>query len=628
MSSAEEILQFECPKCGKRLRAGRKIAGRRVKCPKCEHEVRVPGSPQKKQDADDWLELDTPAIADLPARSAASEKTRAENEQKRERHRVGRKPTVPDGASQPKRGGQDGARLSRKAKIASGENTASVPKPKAEKQPTASPSQEAAGSIPADLGDELSLEPETPRKPVAQSSPAKNSNGNRPSAASDRANVDGSRAGAKGQPPPSVFDEEDFGDDFKLAEPEDSPPKKKKDVDSLLAAQLGEELLSDLEDDAGPLPPLGAEPVQEAESVDEDNPRYRITCPICDTPQYVRLAQKGSKIKCPDCFHVYAVPAPSAAVLAKNKKKKPTSIDDGPGLALSPTDESINTSEKREKSQAAKILEKAKSDVSEDEIDDLYGDGEFDTKGFVQRTFGCFKDPICLAQIVGYAIVFGLLFAGFQWTGERMNSAFGKGLMFVTMLIMPLVVMLFSLPMLAAGLALIESVANNEPRVKTWPGFDLFDNMGDVFVVLIALAASFLPGGFIGGVLGNTLSLGVQVQLTGIMLTTFALFPIILLSLLDNGSLFQPISGAIISSLKEAAESWGGYYLKTMVGFGAVTLAWYLLIGHNVVTAAIAGMLIPVLFFFVCQQIGALADGIAEHLSFEFSVESDEEDEE
>ncbi len=75
----------------------------------------------------------------------------------------------------------------------------------------------------------------------------------------------------------------------------------------------------------------------------------------------------------------------------------------------------------------------------------------------------------------------------------------------------------------------------------------------------------------------------------------------------------------MIVSIGQVAEAWGGYYLKTMVAFGAVLVSWYLLLGNSPFAAGLAGFLLPGLLFFTCQQVGALADSIAEHLSFEFT---------
>ena len=117
---------------------------------------------------------------------------------------------------------------------------------------------------------------------------------------------------------------------------------------------------------------------------------------------------------------------------------------------------------------------------------------------------------------------------------------------------------------------------------------------------------------------------GHRIILVGILGTTFLLFPVLLLSMLDNGSMFQPVSTLVFRSITGSAEAWGAYYLKTLFGFFCVQVAWFLLLGTNPLAAAVGGFLVPWLLFFTCQQIGALAQGIGEYLSFEFASEDEQ----
>ena len=103
----EEVLEFQCPKCSKKLKAGPSFAGRRVKCPGCSQAVTVPGvlvndqrssvppkatapsagpiappplieSAKKAEPLDDlWLSLDVPAIDDVQERETAAADAKA-----------------------------------------------------------------------------------------------------------------------------------------------------------------------------------------------------------------------------------------------------------------------------------------------------------------------------------------------------------------------------------------------------------------------------------------------------------------------------------------------------------------------------------------------------------------------
>ena len=101
------------------------------------------------------------------------------------------------------------------------------------------------------------------------------------------------------------------------------------------------------------------------------------------------------------------------------------------------------------------------------------------------------------------------------------------------------------------------------------------------------------------------------------MFTTFLLFPVFYLSILDSGSVLQLVTQDVLRSIKEVSEAWGGYYLKTMIAFSATMILWYILLGSgkSPILGAIAGGMVPGLVFFTFQQLGLLADAIGENLS-------------
>jgi hypothetical protein len=294
------------------------------------------------------------------------------------------------------------------------------------------------------------------------------------------------------------------------------------------------------------------------------------------------------------------------------------SNEDMPLSAASAVHEEHEKVSKQNRTSA--ILAKAEQEMTEEDLDRLY-DGDFDTAGFLRRSFGFLTDPVAVSYVIGYGIVFACVFALAQYGLNSRDSEYGRGALLLGMVGAPLIGVLFGLPMLSSSLALLESVANRQKRVADWPGFDMFDNFGDLLAIAFALVAALLPGFMLGYWLGGTDEMAGRIQITGSMLSIFLFFPILLLSILDNGSLFQPISGSVISSLKEAAEAWGGYYLKTMIVFSVTVLIWYLLLGDGKPAgmAAAAGFLVSPLVFFTFQQLGSLADSIGEHLSFEFT---------
>lgn len=603
----DEVIDFVCPKCAKRLKAKAALAGRRVKCPKCLEQITLATStplatvPVASQD-DDWLNLGAPAIADVTARQQVVE----ENKAAKERERTAR-------------------RNKEQARRQSSPNVTAESLEAASRQRLLAESCRPVGDRAKNTEDDLpSLAPIDDSLPTIAKRPSTDTNSKR-----------------------SIFD-----DDLpELAELQ--PSSNPTSSGGKLAVKHAGIDLSKLDELDALVPDLGATPArrpapnaagnksrsgaagagslssllddlsQPANKSENKDPEYRIACTACGTAQYVRLSLKGSKIKCPDCFLEFKVPPPPLGWTGQKKPKLQLTNEDIPLSAAEELHHAQTLESQR--SRASHILEKAQQQVTDDDLERLY-DGDFDTAGFVQRTFGFLKDPVAVAHIIGFAIVFAMLFALGQFAANNLDSGFGRGVLLLATIGGPVIGLLFAMPMLSGGLALLESVANGQKKVTEWPGFNLFDNFGDIAAILSALLGSMVPGFLIGTYLGGDEPGAGRFQIAGMMFTTFAFFPVILLSMLDNGSVFAPLSNAVFRSFREAAEPWAGYYLKTFMAFSAVMLMWLLLLGKNEILAAIAGCFFPLLVFFTCQQIGALADGISDHLSFEFAPPNKDEE--
>jgi hypothetical protein len=221
----------------------------------------------------------------------------------------------------------------------------------------------------------------------------------------------------------SVFDGElpDL-DELKL-EPE-SPRARRK----MAAASPHMDELDDLD---GLVPdPAGAErlaPLGEDDALAHED--YRVICRVCGTAQYVSPSAKGMKIKCPDCFSDFKVPPPPAG-WKPNAKKKALPVSADFGYVPVPSEE-LDTSQARRKERTLEMLEKAKVEITQEDDHRLY-DGDFDTAGFVQGTFGFLRDPLTLAQVAVYGLVFGILAALIQFSLNDLQSEFGRGLLLIT----------------------------------------------------------------------------------------------------------------------------------------------------------------------------------------------------
>ncbi|MFN3192950.1 MAG: hypothetical protein ACE361_20745 [Aureliella sp.] len=643
-SDPSETLSFRCDECGKRLKAPAKFAGRKVQCPKCKAAIRAPGekvpggakrsrkpkskppeaSPELALDSpagdlgldhgrddtarsdlgaestntnkpktnflemDDPFSLASPAINDLEDRQDESNAIRAEKEAQRQQDMARRK-----------RREEETER--RRAMAAAADEQV---------KPIETPSSlgETSESIPFDSDDSPPLSKVEPTGAKPNPKPA-------------------ASAIQTEEPAASSFDD----DELQLA-PLDDEPTQAKSLNPTTNSTPDPSAVHDgpvhdgLEDLDELVPGIGAgdadelTPVAEEETLEDA--QYRVVCTICDTAQYVSASAAGMKIKCPDCFAEFkAPPPPKDWKPSKATKKLPIDAE----IALAdPLAEAVKASDEKRKLRTEALLDKARDEVDDEESESRY-ELEFDNNGFVQRTFGFVKDGLTMGQVVLYGIVFGLLFGFVQVGLSDTSSMFGKGMLLVTTIMLPAIGILFALPMLSGGLSLIEAVANKQ-HVKEIPAFNIFDNAADVIVIFVSLAAGAIPGYLIAMPFAGEEAGANFIRIAGMVITGLGLFPLFLLSMMDNGSIFAPISNAVLGTVRSAKESWASYYMKVMSATAIVLFIWLLLLNRSPILTGIAGSILPLLVFFTCQQVGVLADDIGEHLSFNFTPEDDEDD--
>lgn len=622
----QSLIEFQCPNCSKRLKAKSKAAGRQVACPRCnrrftlalpsdrrltlendqvteaDHGSEVqPGfevaidadaqwhqSPQHSDQADasksasnsvtgrsifddQDLQLENLAIEDIDQRHESSKAIRDEKDSQRRRHQAKQKPPSHGATEMP------GPVTSRSG------NPSAVEKLQDEY---------------TFLDDSMNAAPEE-----------------HPSASVKPAQV--VAASTTQQPPAkSIFDDDlpNLVDLEKSANPAVGSLDSLENMPSVVGTNLSA-LLPELED-------LQLQPLPEASpKLDEPTQfQYRVACPGCGTQIYVNQGAEGTKTKCPDCFTIFKVPRPPANWKPSHVSVRHNTFDSSAPLT-GDSDATIQEIDRRRQQRTQAMLELAESELENERYSQRDFGQDFDTASFIQGTFGFLKDPMAVGFCLGYSLLISIVFAAIHHGTNDESKIF----------LVPaaaLVGLITLLPMFSAAMALLESVANRQLRVSQWPGFNVYEYAADIFVVASSAIAGALPGYLLGLWLGGDLDGSGRIQINGAMLSTFILFPVFLISMLDNGSAFQPVSWDVLRSMKLAAEAWAGYYLKTLIAFAGTMLCWYLLLGQGKpdVLAAMAGTLLPLLLFFTFQQLGTLASSIAEHLSFTFTpTESEDE---
>ncbi len=317
MPTADEVPEFLCPKCSRKLKIRPEIAGRRVKCPGCAQVVRVPGArmdapqhssttagasldglmpdnvqpaPPAVADDSDWISLDKPAIDDAGEREIAAAKIKAQKAAAKARqHRLNSKTSALDPAEV---------------------------KPLVVPHSRRQAAEAVFGSSEAELETDGGIPPSTVRReptiltmstlPWHLSIPRRR-----------RRIEHRHRRVARNRFLMTICPN-------CLHSHPSRPNLKSKSQMNL------EDALGDLE---GYLPDPAA--VSSYSNAGEERPlpglldvpgttdhEYRVLCKVCGTAQYVRLSSQGMKVKCPDCFSDFKVPPPPAGWTPKKKKRQ------------------------------------------------------------------------------------------------------------------------------------------------------------------------------------------------------------------------------------------------------------------------------------------------------------------
>jgi len=369
--------------------------------------------------------------------------------------------------------------------------------------------------------------------------------------------------------------DEDADDDWLRLESDLSPPAQRRPVLTDLD-DLDEFRIPDLDDvpssPPAPRPPAGPPPLSESDLdalggfVEEPAERptpmklvvpkepvddsFRVRCPVCESMTYARPAQVGKRIRCHDCHSPITVPPPP-----KVRPKYQPDIEaaktyafrdpEGDGDQPRPADPF--------RKSAADYLRAAEAETEvEDDEWDLP-----DLRQWLTAPISIFRDP---AVTIHAALLTLLAFVpaaiAIQYEGD------------IIVLGMFIGGALFGIMVVSCGFAIMQSVANGEDRVSEWPIFDPMETLGEMVVALAAIAFAAGPA----WALGIYLFQGGLVTVAMSMISLYLLFPVVLLSMLDEQSILSPFSADVTKSVMRAADQWGAAYLCSGILFFVIFL--------------------------------------------------------
>ncbi len=445
----------------------------------------------------------------------------------------------------------------------------------------------------------------------------------------------GEETSSSNVPQRSVFDD-DLPDLTPFEEPQSSlPDPKSRREDDLLRSYLGpseDPLLGTSKDHGGgkqkKADTSGASGLEKALAegqkgvAEEQDGEYSVVCKVCGTVLYVRPSSVGKQIRCPDCHSEFPQPAPKP-------KKKPTEArwdEQDATVQLSPAEGANPRIVSRETVNTKSILDKAAEELKREakELDGV--SGSFDTEDWLAMVFGFLSDRslvVAIAILSGFAAIFGYVFHSlgpYVLDQEYWHLQLARLLMFV----------LGFIPILCAVmlccLAIIPKAANRLIKVEEWPFGKLGDSLGELMMLFIAIAGTYAIGLPVGSAL---FKMRAPYLIYGSIptLSLWGLLPIVLLSMIESGNLFPPMTRSILKSLSQKPDTWGAMYMQTGVALAVFFVMTQVAFLYGPIAVAILFFLFPWLFCFIANQYGTLAGRISDVTELGFEGEFKEEEE-
>jgi hypothetical protein len=188
-------------------------------------------------------------------------------------------------------------------------------------------------------------------------------------------------------------------------------------------------------------------------------------------------------------------------------------------------------------------------------------------------------------------------------------------------------------------LAIFEDTANGENVISSWPEFSLIELFQGSLYILGSLTLTGIPGLIVGLALYDYIFYDdseysylftAAVGSLFVLLSCFLFFPIVFTSMLETGSVGEPISTTILKSFRAMYARWMGFYtisfLLTLVLLGTIFLMVALLpyLGILIIVPA-AGVITscPIIYMRLLGRLAMLyRDYLANHDEHEEIVQT------
>jgi hypothetical protein len=281
-----------------------------------------------------------------------------------------------------------------------------------------------------------------------------------------------------------------------------------------------------------------------------------VVCPLCHTRLHAGLDQVGGMLVCPDCGTSAVIPPPPPP----QRKIDPTAeagedyrLAEG-GVAAGPT-----------------LLPAAVEAAVERPPEPLYRRPVLPRRPLFSGVFGFPFRADALEptiKLTSGAVIVKLLIAAALSLGAVGGGGIfalgpAAGSMFLGM-IGCVLLLGWIMAASASGLTVLRDTSYGADAIGQWPSVLALEGLGDSVYLSAALSISAMPGAILGVVaeqLGTPASLDV-------VLSVWLLFPVILLSMLDNNTPMNPLSPPVWRSVFSAWRAWVPFQTVALAATG------------------------------------------------------------
>jgi hypothetical protein len=332
---------------------------------------------------------------------------------------------------------------------------------------------------------------------------------------------------------------------------------------------------------------------------------FRFACKICGTFLYANKSRIGSKTRCPDCHSQFVVPKPFVKPIPKEFK-----LEEMPSVKFAPIDSENSKASSRQDVNTREILDRAKveADRERDELEDI--NFVFDTKRWMGLILGFLRDPLVVTAMVILGLVSSAWFFSMAAFGSVIEAS-EKTALVARVVIFAVFLLPIGGVICLCGLPVLVMAANRAPRVAEWPFSRLGESIGECMMVIVTLVIATIPGGMLGAL---TTSLGASplIAAGAVMLGIWGLSPILLLSMINNSSAFEPYSQLVVGTIKNYGDAWGAMYIQSGIAYALFFIFMAVASLTGVEGDIVCGLVLPFFAFFIFNQLGVLAGRISQ----------------